>query len=238
MATSKTKGNKSQVTAASARKAKPSKTARPTKAKGKTKAMPKVAAKAPVAKPMPAKPSKANGKPGAHKSSSEAAAKLANFNAVTETCKRVEALLSKSSAYRKVDAGLYVIKQGSSLVMISVHQWKGKHVVIRLTAQLVKGVSMEVPLALELLELNAAMRFGAFAFIPKGNMVVLCHTLLERDVADAREFLDTLADFAIVADEYDDRIAARYGGSTMQDLLEEATMDHIREGYEKKDFLA
>lgn len=170
--------------------------------------------------------------------SAKAASKAAENSAVADTCKRVEALLSKSSAYRKVDLGLYVIKQGSSLVMISVHPWKSNHVVIRLTAQLVKGVSMEVPLALELLELNASMRFGAFAFIPKGNVVVLCHTLLERDVADTREFLDTLADFAIVADEYDDRIAARYGGSTMQDLLEEATMHHIRAGYEKKDFLA
>ncbi len=158
--------------------------------------------------------------------------------ALDPTCKRLEALLSKSSAYRKVDKGLYVIKQGSSLVMISVHPWKETHVVIRLTAQLVKGVTMEVPLALELLELNGVMRFGAFAFIPKGNMVVLCHTLLERDLANPQEFLDTLADFAIVSDEYDDRIAARYGGSTMQDLLEEATMHHIREAYETKDFLA
>lgn len=200
------------------------------------------ATKAAKAKPVKAKPAKkavpVAKKAAATRSSSKAAAKAANSVAVADTCNRVEALLSKSSAYRKVDMGLYVIKQGSSLVMISIHPWKSNHVVIRLTAQLVKGVSMEVPLALELLELNASMRFGSFAFIPKGDVVVLCHTLLERDVADAREFLDTLADFAIVADEYDDRIAARYGGSTMQDLLEEATMLHIREGYEKKDFLA
>ncbi|MCG5053992.1 MAG: YbjN domain-containing protein [Myxococcales bacterium] len=169
---------------------------------------------------------------------SSTASRSPKNRALAETCQRVEELLGQSSAYRKVDEGLYVIKQGSSLVMISVLPWKRSHVVIRLTAQLVKGVTMEVPLALELLELNASMRFGAFAFVPKGNVVLLCHTLLDRDLADAQEFLDTLADFAIIADEYDDRIAARYGGSTMQDLLEEATMHHIREAYETKDFLA
>lgn len=222
MATKKSKSAKAKRPAAKV--AKGSRAAKPVKAKPAKKAAKKATA--------PAK------KPAAARASSKAAAKAANSVAVADTCHRVEALLSKSSAYRKVDMGLYVIKQGSSLVMISVHPWKSNHVVIRLTAQLVKGVSMEVPLALELLELNASMRFGSFAFIPKGDVVVLCHTLLERDVADAREFLDTLADFAIVADEYDDRIAARYGGSTMQDLLEEATMLHIRAGYEKKDFLA
>jgi len=230
MATKKSKSAKAKRPAAKV--AKGNRAAKPAKAKP-IKAKP-VAKKAPPVKKAPPAKKKAP----ASRASSKAAAMAANSVAVAETCNHVEALLSKSSAYRKVDMGLYVIKQGSSLVMISVHPWKSNHVVIRLTAQLVKGVSMEVPLALELLELNASMRFGSFAFIPKGDVVVLCHTLLERDVADAREFLDTLADFAIVADEYDDRIAARYGGSTMQDLLEEATMLHIREGYEKKDFLA
>jgi len=155
--------------------------------------------------------------------------------AVETTSARLEALLHDSPAYRKIDNGLYVIKQGSSLVMISVHPWQENHVIIRLTAQLVKGVNMEVPLALELLELNAMMRFGAFAFVPKGDIVVFSHTLLERALADEDEFLDTIRDFAIVADEYDDRIAARYGGSTMQDLMEEA-VEHIESPYESHEF--
>lgn len=224
MPTPKSKGANSKGAAAKSAKGAPANKATATNHKSASKG----AAKTPPTKPKVARVTAAK----------VAASKAARQGLVADTCERVESLLSKSSAYRKVDLGLYVIKQGSSLVMISVHPWKSNHVVIRLTAQLVKGVSMEVPLALELLELNASMRFGAFAFIPKGNVVVLCHTLLERDVADTREFLDTLADFAIVADEYDDRIAARYGGSTMQDLLEEATMHHIREGYEKKGFLA
>lgn len=147
---------------------------------------------------------------------------------VRDTCERLEKLLRDSPAYRKIEPGLYVIKQGSAMVMISVHAWRETHVVIRLTAQLVKGVTMEVPLALELLELNAILRFGAFAWEPKGRAIVFSHTLLEKALGDAPEFLDTVAAFAMVCDEYDDRIAARYGGSTMADLLEEETMRQLR----------
>jgi hypothetical protein len=156
-----------------------------------------------------------------------------NNPAAKQASDRIEELLKDSPAYRKIDDGLFVVKQGSSLIMITVHPWRATHVVIRLTAQLVKGVNMEVPLALELLELNAIMRFGAFAFIKQGNVIVLSHTLLERELSDADEFLETVRDFAFVADDYDDRIAARYGGSTMRDLLEEEAMRHVRDAYEK-----
>jgi hypothetical protein len=148
--------------------------------------------------------------------------------AVRTACQRVEALLSKSPAYRKVDDALYVIKQGSTLVMVSVHPWRQTHAVVRLVAQLVKGVSMEVQLALELLEINAILRFGAFAFVPAGDVILFCHTMADRELSDEEEFMATIRDFALVADDYDDRITARYGGQTMQELLEESVVEHLR----------
>ena len=147
--------------------------------------------------------------------------------AVRRACQRVEELLSKSPAYRKVDDGLYVIKQGTTLVMVSVHPWQ-THAVVRLVAQLVKGVSMEVQLALELLEINAVLRFGAFAFVPAGDVILFCHTMADRELTSEEEFMSTIRDFAIIADEYDDRITARYGGQTMQELLEESVVEHLR----------
>jgi hypothetical protein len=149
--------------------------------------------------------------------------------AIQSACRNIELMLGDSQAYRKVEDGLYCVKQGSTLVMISVHPW-GDRAVVRLAAQLVKGVSMEVPLALELLETNALLRFGAFAYVPAGEVVILAHTLLDRDLGDRTEFLRTIRDFALVADDYDDRIAARYGGQTMQDLLEESVVEHLRRG--------
>jgi hypothetical protein len=44
--------------------------------------------------------------------------------------------------------------------MINVIAWNPDRAVVRCVAQLVKGVTMEVPLALQLLEMNALLRFG------------------------------------------------------------------------------
>jgi hypothetical protein len=148
--------------------------------------------------------------------------------AVQTTCLKVEKMLKDSPAYRKVEDGLFAIKQGTSMVMIKVHPWKD-HALIRLVAQLVKGVSMECSLAIELLQLNAILRFGSFAFVDEGQAIVLCHTLLDRDLGDHEEFIQTIRDFAFVADEYDDRIAARFGGQTMEDLMEESVIARMRE---------
>ena len=148
--------------------------------------------------------------------------------AVQAASQKIEKMLGSSPAYRKVEDGLYAVKQGSSMIMIKVHTWKD-HALIRLVAQLVKGVSMECMLAVELLQLNAVLRFGAFAFVPEGQAIVLCHTLLDRDLGDKEEFTQTIRDFAFVADEYDDRIAARYGGQTMEDLMEESVIARMRQ---------
>jgi hypothetical protein len=148
--------------------------------------------------------------------------------AVQAASLKIEKMLGSSAAYRKVEDGLYAVKQGSSMIMIKVHTWKD-HALIRLVAQLVKGVSMECMLAVELLQLNAVLRFGAFAFVPEGQAIVLCHTLLDRDLGDKNEFTQTIRDFAFVADEYDDRIAARYGGQTMEDLMEESVIARMRQ---------
>jgi hypothetical protein len=148
--------------------------------------------------------------------------------AVQAASHKIEKMLGPSAAYRKVEDGLYAVKQGTSMIMIKVHTWKD-HALIRLVAQLVKGVSMECMLAVELLQLNAVLRFGAFAFVPEGQAIILCHTLLDRDLGDKNEFTQTIRDFAFVADEYDDRIAARYGGQTMEDLMEESVLARMRQ---------
>ena len=144
------------------------------------------------------------------------------------SCQTIEKSLKKSSAYRKIDDGLYVVKQGSSMVMISVLDWNPDRAVVRCVAQLVKGVTMEVPLAMQLLEMNAMLRFGAFAYVPTGEVIVFSHTLLGGTTLNATELTATVRDVAIIADEYVDRIAARYGGQTMQDLLEESVIEHLR----------
>lgn len=139
----------------------------------------------------------------------------------------IEKTLQKSSAYRKIDDSLYVIKQGSAYVMISVVPWGQNRAMLRCTSQLVKGVTIDGPLALQLLELNAHLRFGAFAWDPAEQVVLFTHTMLGGTTLDPDELMATLSDVALIADEYDDKLMKKYGGQRMLDLLEEAAIERI-----------
>jgi len=147
--------------------------------------------------------------------------------AETKTCKMIEETLKGHKAFRKVDEKLYVVKQGSSYVMINVIPWEDKHAIVRCVAQLVKGVHMEEALAMELLQLNAMLRFGAFAYEEEGHLVLFQHSILGGETLDQEEILETIRDVAMTSDEWDDKIIEHYGGQSMQDLLEEAAMTRL-----------
>ncbi len=154
------------------------------------------------------------------------------MNAVATSCASIEKTLGKSPAYRKVDERLYVVKQGSSYVMISVVPSGPKskttdRALVRVVAQVVAGVRPEASLFRQLLILNGQLRFGAFAYIPDGNLIMFGHSILGGDTMDDKELVATVHDVALVADEYDDRIVARYGGARMQDVIEEKAMSHL-----------
>src|ERR1700749_3783428 len=89
----------------------------------------------------------------------------------------IERTLQDSPAYRKVDDSLYVIKQGSAYVMISVVPWGDNRAMVRCTSQLVKGVDVDGGLAKQLLELNGHLRFGAFAMEAAGHTMLFTPTL-------------------------------------------------------------
>lgn len=141
----------------------------------------------------------------------------------------IERTLQDSPAYRKIDDSLYVIKQGSAYVMITVVPWGENRAMVRCTSQLVKGVNIDGPLAAQLLELNAHLRFGAFGWDPTDQIVVFTHTILGGTTLDPEELMATLRDVALVADDYDDKLMKKYGGQRMIDLLEEAAMERIME---------
>lgn len=139
----------------------------------------------------------------------------------------IEKTLKSNHAYRRIDDALYTVKQGSSYVMINVVPWGSDRALVRCCAQLVKGVQMDGEFAQQLLELNAHLRFGAFAYDPDGELVLFLHSILGGATLDAEELLATVKDVALIADEYDDRIVKKYGGQTMRDLLEEAAVERI-----------
>jgi hypothetical protein len=145
------------------------------------------------------------------------------------TALQIETTLKRAGNYRKIDERLYVIKQGSTYVMINIVAWGETRALLRCVAQLVKGVNMTDQLARELLHLNSMLRFGAFAFDPSSNTILFMHSILGGTTLDTDELLATLTDVALIADEYDDKIIAKYGGQTMRDLLEEAALDRVLE---------
>ena len=146
----------------------------------------------------------------------------------------IEKTLERSPAYRKVDDSLYVIKQGSAYVMISVVPWGKDKACVRCTAQLIKGLTVDGSLATQLLELNAYLRFGAFAYDPEQETVLLVHSMLGGTTLDPDELMATLRDVALIADEYDDKLRAKYGGQRMVDLLEDAALESMMERNPKK----
>jgi hypothetical protein len=94
---------------------------------------------------------------------------------------------------------------------------------------LVRGATMNGSLAQELLTLNAHLRFGAFAWEPEDESVLFLHSILGGATLDPEELMATVRDVALIADEYDDRILKRFGGSRMIDLLEDAAIERLLE---------
>lgn len=149
---------------------------------------------------------------------------------IAKTCDTIEKTLGKSAAFRKVDERLYVVHQGSTYVTITVlDAGKASHEkpIVRVYARVVTGVSPEPSLFRQLMTLNARMRFGAFAWVPDGSVVLFVHSIMGGDHMDPKELLASVSDVALVADGYDDMIVARYGGQRMQDLVEDVAMQHL-----------
>jgi hypothetical protein len=143
------------------------------------------------------------------------------------TGQRIEAAFARNPAFRKLDEGAYIVKQGSTFVMLTVLPLEGDRAQVRCIAQLVKGVNMTPELALELLRLNTRLRFGAFAYAEGKRLVLLTHSLLGGQTLDPEEIAAALADLATVADEQDDHIIAHWGGQRMQDLLEASEIGRL-----------
>ena len=136
------------------------------------------------------------------------------------TVERIEEALYGNPAVRKLDDRVFVVKQGSTFIMMNVEALDEERAQVRCIAQLVKGVNMTPELAYELLQQNTRLRFGAFAYAERARLVLITHSLLGGSTLDAEEVQETLSDIAVLADEYDDQIISRFGGERMSDLLE------------------
>lgn len=152
---------------------------------------------------------------------------LKEQNAVRITVARLEETLAGSPAFTRIEPRFYVVRQGSAYVYIHVLAWEPDRALVRLVAQLARGVDMTPDLAIKLLRFNARLRFGAFGYVEQGSCVVLVHTLLGGETLDADEIEAAVRDLSVLADEFDDRIVEEVGGQRMQDLIDASASDAI-----------
>ena len=82
----------------------------------------------------------------------------------------------------------------------------------------VQDVELDEELMAGLLELNHEMACGHFSLV--GNDIFFAHSLFGRSL-DARDLLRAITAVATVADDYDDRIVARYGGQTALERIQD-----------------
>jgi len=143
------------------------------------------------------------------------------------TAQRIEQAFEGNPAFRKLDDRVFIVKQGSTFVMLNVTPMSRDRAQVRCIAQLVKGVSMTNDLAVELLQMNTRLSFGAFAYAEGAKLVLITHSLLGGDTLDPDELVAAIEDMALLADEHDDDIIARFGGQRMSDLLEASKIGQL-----------
>ena len=147
--------------------------------------------------------------------------------AIRVTNARIEATLADSPAFARIEPQFYVVRQGTAYVYLHVLPLEPDRALVRLVAQLARGVDINPDLALKLLRLNARLRFGAFGYVAQGACIVIAHTLLGGETLDGAEIEAALRDMSVLADEYDDRIVEEAGGKRMQDLIDASAVAAI-----------
>ncbi|HEV8631724.1 MAG TPA: YbjN domain-containing protein [Thermoanaerobaculia bacterium] len=135
-----------------------------------------------------------------------------------DTHQRIEEYLGElfEDPYHDPDNGHFYVRYGSTVLEIAVDPYGPEETMVQVMAYCVQGVRLEPDLMLGLLELNHHLAFGAFSLV--GRDIFLSHTLFGRAL-DRGSLLGAIAAVANVADEYDDRIVAKYGGQTALDRI-------------------
>ena len=108
------------------------------------------------------------------------------------------------------DDGSVTVIAGSASVFVSVHP---EPLFVRLAAVLVHGVAASPELFETLNHVNRALQIGRMFWVD--TYIILEECLLASAVSEA-SFTQTLEAVCFIADQYDDRLIASFGGALMQ----------------------
>lgn len=119
--------------------------------------------------------------------------------------------------YMDEETGHFYGRFGSTVLEISVDPYGPEEIVVKVMAYCVQGARVDKSLREGLLQLNHTLPMGSFSLV--GSDVFFSLSLFGRSL-EPRNFLNAIAAVATVADDYDDRIVARYGGETALERIE------------------
>src|ERR1700687_2500223 len=133
-----------------------------------------------------------------------------------ETFNRLQEYLGElfEEPYHDPDNDHFYVRYGTTVLEISVQPYGGEEAIVVIMSYCVQEVELAEDLLLGLLELNHQLPCGSFSLV--GNDIFFSHSLFGKSL-EPRDLLRAITAVATVADDYDDRIVAKYGG---QDDLE------------------
>jgi hypothetical protein len=120
--------------------------------------------------------------------------------------------------YHDAENNHFYVRYGTTVLEISVEPYGPEESIVTIMSYCVQDVEIEEDLLLGLLELNHQLLCGAFSIV--GNDIFFAHSLFGRSL-DPRDLLRAITSVATVADDYDDRIVARYGGQTALEKIQD-----------------
>ncbi|MDP2312522.1 MAG: YbjN domain-containing protein [Pseudomonadota bacterium] len=114
--------------------------------------------------------------------------------------------------------GIFLLKYGSTVVMVSVFEDED-HAFVRFASTLLSGARPQLELVMRLLRMNTEVLFGAFLLF-EDDTVSFTHTLLG-DTVNYDEFAHALRYVARVSDDHDEELQALAGGQRAEEILAE-----------------
>jgi hypothetical protein len=137
-----------------------------------------------------------------------------------ETFNRVKEYLAElfDEPYHDPENDHFYVRYGTTVLEISVEPYGAEEAIVIIMSYCVQDVEIEENLLLGLLELNHGLSCGAFSLV--GNDIFFAHSLFGRSL-EPRDLLRAITAVATVADDYDDRIVARYGGQTALERIQD-----------------
>jgi len=112
----------------------------------------------------------------------------------------------------------FYVRYGSTVLEIAIEPYGPEDAVVTIMSYCVQGVRIAEELLTGLLALNHRLPFGAFSLV--GKDIFISHSLFGRTLNRAN-LITAIAAVATVADDYDDRIVARYGGQTALERIQD-----------------